>query len=153
MDISLVKNTLTARARSIQKTGIFAGYSFPCKDKDKLDRLYIFQNRIDSNFETVRWEKQSVWVFPKIWPIFNIHLHSSTARDHCALLHRFQPKMKVVKCMQSKCTILQAVSKNLRAFSYVFFTPTFDTCSLQCEKFPRKKHVCNAVKWLITRNR
>ena len=96
MDISLVKNTLTARARSIQKTGIFAGYSFPCKDKDKLDRLYIFQNRIDSNFETVRWEKQSVWVFPKIWPIFNIHLHSSTARDHCALLHRFQPKMKVV---------------------------------------------------------
>ena len=153
MDISLVKNTLTARARSIQKTGIFAGYSFPCKDKDKLDRLYIFQNRIDSNFETVRWEKQSVWVFPKIWPIFKVHLHSSTARDHCALLHKFQPKMKVVKCMQSKCTILQAVSKNLRAFSYVFFTPTFDTCSLQCEKFPRKKHVCKAVKWLITRNR
>ena len=153
MDISLVKNTLTARARSIQKTGIFAGYSFPCKHKDKLDRLYIFQNRIDSNSETVRWEKQSVWVFPKIWPIFKVHLHSSMARDHWALLHRFQPKMKVVKCMQSKCTILQAVSKNLRAFSYVFFTPTFDTCSLQCEKFPRKKHVCNAVKWLITRNR
>ena len=151
MDISLVTKTLTAR--SMQKTGIFAGYSFAYKHKDKLDGLYIFQNQIESNFETVRWEKQSVWVFPKIWPIFKVHLHSSMARDHCALLHRFQPKMKVVKCMQSKCTILQAVSKNLRAFSYVFFTPTFDTCSLQCEKFPRKKHVCNAVKWLITRNR
>ena len=153
MDISLVKNTLTARARSVQKTGIFAGYSFPCKHKDKLDGLYIFQNRIDSNFETVRWEKQSVWVFPKIWPIFKVHLNSSTARDHCVLLHRFQPKMKVVKCMQSKCTMLQAVSENLRAFSHVFFTPRFDTFSLQCDKFPQKKHVCNAVKWLIIRNR
>ena len=153
MNISLVKNTLTARARSIQKTGIFAGYSFPCKDKDKLDRLYIFQNRIDSNFETVRWEKQSVWVFPKIWPIFKVHLHSSTARDHCVLLHKFQPKMKVVKCMQSKCTIKQAVSETLPASSHVFFTPRFDTFSLQCDKFPHKKHVCNAVKWLIIRNR
>ena len=39
MDISLLKKTLTAR--SIQKTGIFAGYSFPYKNKDKLDGLYI----------------------------------------------------------------------------------------------------------------
>ena len=146
MDISLVKKTLTERARSMQKTGIFAGYSFPYKHKDKLDGLYIFQNRIDSNFETVRWEKQSVWVFPKIWPIFNIHLHSSTARDHCALLHRFQPKMKVVKCMQSKCTILQAVSENLCACSHVFFTRRFHACgsrliTLLSGKFPHKKRV------------
>ena len=146
MDISLVKKTLTERARSMQKTGIFAGYSFPYKHKDKLDGLYIFQNRIDSNFETVRWEKQSVWVFPKIWPIFNIHLHSSMARDHCALLHRFQPKMKVVKCMQSKCTILQAVSENLCACSHVFFTRRFHACgsrliTLLSGKFPHKKRV------------
>ena len=39
MDISLVKKTLTAR--NMQKTGIFAGYSFPYKNKDKLDGLYI----------------------------------------------------------------------------------------------------------------
>ena len=39
MDISLVTKTLTAR--SMQKTDIFAGYSFPCKNKDKLDGLYI----------------------------------------------------------------------------------------------------------------
>ena len=146
MDISLVKKTLTERARSMQKTGIFAGYSFPCKHKDKLHGLYIFQNRIDSNFETVRWEKQSVWVFPKIWPIFKVHLHSSMARDHCALLHRFQPKMKVVKCMQSKCTILQAVSENLCACSHAFFTRRFHACgsrviTLLSGKFPHKKRV------------
>ena len=39
MDISLVTKTLTAR--SMQKTGIFAGYSFPYKHKDKLHGLYI----------------------------------------------------------------------------------------------------------------
>ena len=33
------KKTLTAR--SMQKTGIFSGYSFPYKKKDNLDGLYI----------------------------------------------------------------------------------------------------------------
>ena len=60
--------------------------------------------------------------------------------------------------MQSTCTILQAVYANLCAFSHVFFTRRFHACSsqvitLQSGKFPHKKHVCNAVKWLITRNR
>ena len=64
--------------------------------------------------------------------------------------------MKVVKCMQSMCTILQAVSENFCAFSHVFFTRRFHASSshvitLQCGKVPHKKHVCNAVKWLITR--
>ena len=58
--------------------------------------------------------------------------------------------------MQSMCTILQAVSENLCAFSHVFFTRRFHASSshvitLQCGKVPHKKHVCNAVKWLITR--
>ena len=39
MDISLAKKTLTAK--NMQKTGIFAGYSFPYKNKDKLYGLYI----------------------------------------------------------------------------------------------------------------
>ena len=34
-----MKKTLTAR--NMQKTGIFAGYNFPYKNKDKLDGLYI----------------------------------------------------------------------------------------------------------------
>ena len=113
MDISLVTKTLTAR--SMQKTDIFAGYSFPCKNKDKLDGLFILYMLHSKTESTVilqlpgeRNNKSDF--FPKIWQIFKVYLYSSTARDHCASLHRFQPKTKVVKCMQSMRTILQAVS-------------------------------------------
>ena len=149
MDISLVTKTLTAK--SMQKTDIFAGYSFPCKNKDKLDGLYVLYMLHSKTESTVilqlpgeRNNKSDF--FPKILQIFKVYLYSSTARDHCASLHRFQPKTKVVKCMQSMRAILQAVSKNLCAFSHVFFTRTFHACSsriitLLCGKFPHKKCV------------
>ena len=42
------------------------------------------------------------------------------ARDRPSSLQRFQPKMGVVKYMQSTSKNLHSVSENLHAFSYVF---------------------------------
>ena len=69
------------------------------------------------------------------------------ARDRRSTLHRFQPKMKVVNCMQSTCNILHTVSK---IFCVFFFTCLFRACitcviSMQYGGFAGKKHACNAA--------
>ena len=126
-------------------------FSLQEQTKDKLDGLcilYMLHSKTESTviLQLPGERNNKSDFFPKIWQIFKVYLYSSTARDHCASLHRFQPKTKVVKCMQSMRAILQAVSKNLCAFSHVFFTRTFHACSsriitLLCGKFPHKKCV------------
>ena len=71
----------------------------------------------------------------------------SNNRDHRSTLLRFQPKMKVVNCMQSMCKILHTVSK---IFCVFFFTCLFRACitcviSMQYGRFTGKKHACNAA--------
>ena len=73
------------------------------------------------------------------------------ARGRRSPLDRFQPKMKVVKYVQSTCKILLSVSNSLRVFCLYFFTRLFCAACISCVicvqlgGFTRKKHACNAA--------
>ena len=141
----------TLTARSMEKTGIFAGYSFPCKNKDKLDGLYILHMLHPKAESTVilhlpgeRNNKSDF--FPKIWQIIKVYLYSSTAKrqklsNACSLCVQFYKQFPKT-CVHFLMYFLQADFMHVVLVQSPCYVANFHT-----------KNVCNAVKWLITRNR
>ena len=57
------------------------------------------------------------YFFPKIWWMFKVRIEGERS---WFIVHKFQPKKKVIKYTQSRCKILNSVSENLLVFSHAF---------------------------------
>ena len=87
-------------------------------------RIFIY--KVKPNFVVGLVRETIILILPQN---YNDHYskYGLTARDHRSSLHKFQPKMEVVRYTQSTCKILHSVFENVRVFSCVFLSVFFYT--------------------------